>query len=730
MAAAGSDEAIEYVVTKAAGEASRLIALQDEKGNTPLHLCSHSPMSLFQLASACPEACLQPNKEGLTPADLAQRHISGEPLNALLLACSSSSSPESLNAIRILTLRGAVPDTWAPNGQSSLMLAAANDNAKGLRLLLQAGASLEMQDSMGRTALMWAAGCGTTTALKELLDSGASVAHRDRRGRTVTEYAAEFPVAAAILESKVKELENKANAAQEALLAELCAEEEKQAATKASKKAKKKAAKEKRRSSIAAVPCVVQESQQSLESEVEEIHPKHDGNDDNEQPKKTTVDSQILEEGLEDKHPEEILKQILDTEKSSPEWITVKKVSGKKGPSLDTHQGPPIKATHQRSPSGVSIASLSSSVTSHDTDARDSHSVNSVNSVNSERSVLRRAPLVANKVANQRQGKVSGPGKSSFSQKQETKEIFETCPAKEDDIADGSFIISSPRKATWANITANVMTGSEHDACELHQTMSTGKCSLSSPQHQDVQQTAMEYLHLDDKADDKPAEAPLPASGTTLSLFGRGTGVQVRVQESFLAQNSNSQNLPFVSSVFGSSNHAPTHINGSGHENEQLLAEIVKLQAEVRRLQLQRISEENAHQQELAAVMQDAALHEASAVASAIQETEMNCIVKFASLLQNQLAASVQMNDSLRGSQGVIHSFKQHQQQQHENMFDISYSTAPAPEKGGGLSPPLSSPFSFEVGEGLRGEYLDNHSAFVVPASEPEVLLGTRFDRL
>lgn len=247
LAASGKDDCIDLVLAKAGQEAAPLIALQDKEGDTPLHLCSHCPMVCYQLAAQAPAICLTGNKAGVTPVDLAFKHGTGEALNALLLACSGSSTPESLEAMRTLTRKGAVPDTWAPNGQSSLMLAAAADSAEGVELLLGAGASPELQDAMGRTALMWAAGSGAVAALKALLAADVSVAVRDRRGRTASDYA-EQPEVKSVLVDRVNELEVKAAAAQEALLAELLEEEERKLTTKAAKKAKKKAkAKEKKK---------------------------------------------------------------------------------------------------------------------------------------------------------------------------------------------------------------------------------------------------------------------------------------------------------------------------------------------------------------------------------------------------------------------------------------------------------------------------------------------------
>ena len=48
-------------------------------------------------------------------------------------------------AMRKLLSDGAVPDTWAPNGSSALMLAASSNHVAALAVLLDAGATLELQ---------------------------------------------------------------------------------------------------------------------------------------------------------------------------------------------------------------------------------------------------------------------------------------------------------------------------------------------------------------------------------------------------------------------------------------------------------------------------------------------------------------------------------------------------------------------------------------------------------
>ena len=101
-------------------------------------------------------------------------------LNAMLLACASIKSDESMASITLLLCTGAVPDTWAPNGSSvrgpatcpccsysgwstscawtgilgdkwlllstqALMLAAAVDSVDAVAILLKNGATVELQ---------------------------------------------------------------------------------------------------------------------------------------------------------------------------------------------------------------------------------------------------------------------------------------------------------------------------------------------------------------------------------------------------------------------------------------------------------------------------------------------------------------------------------------------------------------------------------------------------------
>jgi hypothetical protein len=68
--------------------------------------------------------CLCQNKRGQTPGDVSVVCDRFEVLNALLLACCGHTTKAALASVTALVAAGAVPDTWAPNGSSALMLAA------------------------------------------------------------------------------------------------------------------------------------------------------------------------------------------------------------------------------------------------------------------------------------------------------------------------------------------------------------------------------------------------------------------------------------------------------------------------------------------------------------------------------------------------------------------------------------------------------------------------------
>ncbi|GFH16233.1 ANK_REP_REGION domain-containing protein, partial [Haematococcus lacustris] len=175
----GSEEVVDMLLAKAADA-----RCGDVNGDLPLHFAAihgHA-MCAYNLAKASTGSCLERNQRGQSAIDVAVACARGEVLNAMLLACAGDNSSVAVGAMQRLLRNGAVPDTWAPNGSSALMLAASVDSTTALQVLLDAGATLELQDALGRTALMFAAGNSAVGALRTLLGAGACIAQRDRRG--------------------------------------------------------------------------------------------------------------------------------------------------------------------------------------------------------------------------------------------------------------------------------------------------------------------------------------------------------------------------------------------------------------------------------------------------------------------------------------------------------------------------------------------------------------------
>ncbi|EFJ40619.1 hypothetical protein VOLCADRAFT_99563 [Volvox carteri f. nagariensis] len=201
--------------------------VRDANGDVPLHFAAiHGhPMCAYNITKACPSTCLARNYRGQTPVEVAVACERGEVLNAMLLACAGDGSAGiTVQAMRKLLASGAVPDTWAPNGSSALMLAAAANGTEAMTVLLEAGATLELQDALGRSALMFAAGNCAKDTLVALLDAGACISQRDRRGRNVLDYAPAGSEVRRLLQARLDELEAVANKLQADLLASLGSE--------------------------------------------------------------------------------------------------------------------------------------------------------------------------------------------------------------------------------------------------------------------------------------------------------------------------------------------------------------------------------------------------------------------------------------------------------------------------------------------------------------------------
>lgn len=233
----GHEDCVDALLTRSADPKSR-----DNNGDVPLHFAAiHGhPMCAYNIAKNSPGSCLVKNARGQTPVDVSVACERGEVLNAMLLACAGDSTAVAVKAMRKLLQEGAVPDTWAPNGSSALMLSASVNGTDALKVLIENGATIELQDALGRSALMFAAGNCAEDTLKLLLDHGACLAQRDRRGRTVLEYAPESSKVKALLEERLKQLELVASKAEQDLLASLEGEDRRSlTATKNTKRRKK-----------------------------------------------------------------------------------------------------------------------------------------------------------------------------------------------------------------------------------------------------------------------------------------------------------------------------------------------------------------------------------------------------------------------------------------------------------------------------------------------------------
>jgi hypothetical protein len=96
--------------------------------------CAKNLSCCVALTQACPASCLRRNTLSKTPVEVAAACGRGEVLNAMLLACAGEATTVAVEAMQQLLAAGAVPDTWAPNGSSALMLAAAADGKEALKV--------------------------------------------------------------------------------------------------------------------------------------------------------------------------------------------------------------------------------------------------------------------------------------------------------------------------------------------------------------------------------------------------------------------------------------------------------------------------------------------------------------------------------------------------------------------------------------------------------------------
>jgi ankyrin repeat protein len=842
LAAYSKENYIDLLVQMAGDDAPNLIALQDNDGNTPLHLCAHYPMACYQLAAVAPAVCLVTNKAGLSPIDLARQHGGGEALNALLLACSGNSSPDVIDSMNELTKKGAVADTWAPNGQSSLMLAAAANSAEAITLLLSAGASLELQDAMGRTALMCAAGSDAVDALKVLLDAGASVALRDRRNRTACDYA-EKPEAKKVLENRVKELESKATAAQEALLAELLEEEERKAASKATKKAKKKLkAKEKKGKGSTTsksggedeaplaiettttmdgneavfAEVLVEEGKRISEAEVEKVEveetPKASSQPNMGNTTTTTTITTTVSvdpplpstTNTATKTPTVPFSLPIPARRPpSPEWCTVgapKKEKPLQPQTLLTTNIPTtaLKSSsvsqshhhhnhyqHRRSPSVGSVTSVSSG-TSHETDGSSGkHS-------GSERSVLRRvaaagAIIGSNSTLLQPQQQFAVPRlpvpvqrqavctrSTSGGEEVGAAAMFGGANTYTETASPGPASVGGGIKpGSWASVAASQRSGSSNS--------NNGPTSAATAAFVAVAPVVSKQPPSQQQQQDFPPHTTLASAiipqGAWASTTGTNTLTAPSGGSSVDGSHSNYCITPATTNTATTATTAPaaTISTSAAAFQEAVSEEVAVLRAEIQRLKLKNAAAELAHHQELVAVLQDASQHENAAIAKATSEERLACTVRFAALLQNNGVALASAIPGLLAGAGITTASDLDLFLSNNNNCignggtdtggtstsssiglntntpgrdvtaypssaskNINFSPAHMAmaqtygnnSRAGGIgagaatdtSPLSTSPFSYEVGEHLRGDFFGNHSAFMVPANEAHTI--------
>ncbi len=146
----------------------------------PLH-CVATGSGSYERRSAA--ACLAYTRSSAGACHATSSH-SAPPLVAHVSSAAFAARPRpvSAQAMRKLLSCGAVPDTWAPNGSSALMLAAAANGAEALAVLLEAGATVELQVQECKVGTMK---CGVLGSVDSLLGVGATVELQVHLGDTL-----------------------------------------------------------------------------------------------------------------------------------------------------------------------------------------------------------------------------------------------------------------------------------------------------------------------------------------------------------------------------------------------------------------------------------------------------------------------------------------------------------------------------------------------------------------
>ncbi|KAH7464232.1 Ankyrin-1 [Fusarium oxysporum f. sp. matthiolae] len=218
-AARGLDQAIQYLATTSA---SKLIAVGDNEGRTPLHEAAESdfPYTVKALLEAGAQADVA-DKDGRTPLhEAVEKGYSLDTVKALLEAGAQADVADKDGrtplheaaesdfpyTVKALLEAGAQADVADKNGRTPLHEAAESDFPHTVKALLEAGAQADVADKDGRTPLHEAAEKGySSDIVKALLEAGAQTDVADKDGRTPLHEAAEkgysLDVAKALLEA-------------------------------------------------------------------------------------------------------------------------------------------------------------------------------------------------------------------------------------------------------------------------------------------------------------------------------------------------------------------------------------------------------------------------------------------------------------------------------------------------------------------------------------------------
>ncbi|MEB3160884.1 MAG: ankyrin repeat domain-containing protein [Synechocystis sp.] len=199
---------------------------QDEQGDTALHLsCLEGHLAIVQQLIQAQATVNGVNEAGDTPLMLAIAHGEGEIVRQLLaagadpnlgptgefpllMALTTEGLAGPTQGVIVAALLEAGADVQQPfiQGQTALMVAAAQNQVHLLPLLLAAGANVNQTDAQGATALMWACHRGQLEAVKFLLQvPGIQLHHKNPGGLTALALAKlnRHRAIAALLQSKI-----------------------------------------------------------------------------------------------------------------------------------------------------------------------------------------------------------------------------------------------------------------------------------------------------------------------------------------------------------------------------------------------------------------------------------------------------------------------------------------------------------------------------------------------